>query len=204
MRLLINSILAGFTMGLIAIIMCCMTGCKTLRHTSERVTAAARLTDSASNTRTEKVAEVTASATNKETKDTTVGLRPISISHTGDNDTVIRSGHVTLRTYTGKDGRRHTECTADSLTLVIKGLVRERETLTHSRDSAISALEQRKTEQHTHVNTLKEVVRETNRGFVFLAKHALYVLLALLAGMAIQKWTMPFINRLTRHYGRVW
>ena len=78
-------------------------------------------------------------------------------------DTSIKVGNVTLTTYTDNKGTRHIKCAADSLTLVIRGLVRDKEAYRSRYDSVLRVgASVVKTSDST---TLHKVVRKENEGF---------------------------------------
>lgn len=202
MKLLINSILGVLIMGAT---LCCMTGCRQWKHIRKTdITLTSTKSDSVKIILSERVSAQKTKDVQREVRDTTVGIAPTGIVCEGCADTVIRKGNITLRTYTDSKGKRHTECLADSLTLVIRGLIWEREILVQSRDSIIKDSSFHASQGRESTSTVTEVVRQTNGGFIFAMKHTLYIVLAVFTGMALQKWIMPFIKSIIQHHGGIW
>jgi hypothetical protein len=135
-KLLLRSVLAGLMMGVILIIMIVLPGCRTIKErravTSVQVDSVRK--DSVLTTVAVRERELT-----KETKDSAVGVAGGSVSVTLDtgkvHDTTVRKGNVSLRLYTGKNGKQMAECRADSLTLVIRNMSRELLVLKNSNET---------------------------------------------------------------------
>jgi len=174
------------------------SGCKSLKKTTTKeVTTQVVNADSVAN---EKAAEVNRDS-EKETeitlKDTTIGVAGADVKYSGDGDTVIKQGNITLKTWTDRKGVRHTECKADSLTMVIRGLVRERMKLIRTVDSMAFASYYKKDSNTVAVKAVERTaeVKKTGAG---CAKVAVWLLIACVSGMAVQKWVMPIIKRFWR------
>lgn len=171
------------------------TGCKTTKKTATKeVSSEVVNADSVVN---EKALEVNRDS-DKETeitlKDTTIGVAGADVKYSGDADTVIKKGNITLKTWTDRKGVRHTECKADSLTMVIRGLVRERMKLIRTVDSMAFASHYKKDSNTVKVKAVERTaeVKKTGAGW---AKVAMWLLIAFVAGMAAQRWVTPIIKR---------
>lgn len=153
---------------------------------------------------------ITTSVTDKETKDTAVGISGNEIDFTAIDgeigDTAIQSGNVTLHVYKDANGDTRIKCKADSLTIVIQKLQRERQTLNHTVDS----LKTRSvyigfgTVDSTASTTLEKVVMKETKGFweglkdVF--RRLLSYLLAAIIGAILEE---IFRRIIIKRYGRV-
>ncbi len=77
-------------------------------------------------------------------KDTAIGIasRVISLTEVANakNDTTVTNGNVSLHIYSLPDGRRKADCKADSLTVVIEKLTKERDYYRHEADSSYVAV----------------------------------------------------------------
>lgn len=180
-QLIAYSALAGITAGLIMTILCCMTGCRTVK--SMEHSSYVRVKDTLHTDTLERVRDVSSSIVTRETKDSTVGVAGSTVAYTGNGDTTVRNGNATLRTYTGRDGRKRTECACDSITLVVTKLVRENSSLVRYKDSLRAT-----GRQVAHVadssDYLQETVMKGNAGFVAWVGRMLWYLLVLVLGFA--------------------
>lgn len=191
-----------------------LIGCLFLFSTSCRPTKALVKEEihTVDSTRSDSVLQVTnvdSCSRDKETKDTTVGVRGGNASVTldsadADKDTTVRDGNVELHLYTGKDGKRRATCKADSLTLVIKNLTRENTYLRQSRDSSRST----STTHQVTEKTLEQVFVEQNKGFFAQVKGFIKVSIDYLIAMVFGALLWEIIKRfgayqkLKNWYGR--
>jgi hypothetical protein len=127
-----------------------VTGCRTSKRSKSHVSVTVTTKDS-----TGKVVKVDSFWRDRQVHDTAVGVPGAHITTTVLHDTIIKKGSTTLIV------RGNTvDCYTDSLTLVIANLVREKERVSHQRDSlAFFNL------LHTD-STLKEVTERERAGWL--------------------------------------
>ena len=136
-KIIVAVMMAALVYGTLLFCVLYCSGCKTAKTTTSVQQAATYTTTDSSITQIQ-IAQYAQDSTayEKQTGDTVIGLPSTNVKLTIDNDrdTTARQGNITLRTYTDKHGKRHIDCTSDSLTLVIKNLVYERDFFRHSAD----------------------------------------------------------------------
>jgi len=109
--------------------------------------------------------------------DTAIGVTghevTLEVPKGSDLDTAVKQGNVTLHTYTAPDGTRRISCKADSLTLVIRNLIRENAYMVHSIDSLNDTWAMKVKSDSTDNRTLETVVKQENKGFLARIKQLL-------------------------------
>lgn len=189
----INNLLIGLfacmAAGLVIVIVLFMTGCRSMKTTTSQtaVTVAAKK-DSASKELHTAVVRADSVVSEKETKDTAIGLPGEVIHYDGVADTVVKKGNLTLRTWTDKKGKKHTECKADSLTLVVERLIKERTVILRNNDSLAYVLDYMKDSSgYSHeVVANKEMVKESGSFWFWLKISAVYIIIVCLLWALIE------------------
>lgn len=195
------SILSGIAFGVVLVILVFMTGCSVVKKSveRERMSVVSQAHHDTSATAVKVVEHFTSE---KETKDSAVGIAGGSVSYTEVTqanpdssalDTVIRDGHLSLRIYTDRKGQRRIDCAADSLTIVIRSLTRENTVLRQRNDSSASSVV-RQDFNESVATTLEEFVVKENAGFVALLKRICSYLLVFGCGVLFGKWVLPLIS----------
>lgn len=186
--------------GLVFLILCTLlaAACRTIKHT-ENVHVAVSKTDSTRNDSLKIVVRSDSSAHELIIKDSAIGISGGQVSFLLDElseDTIVKKGNITAHAYRDSKGKRHVECTADSLTIVISNVTRERDFFKHGFDSICNTSVFNTRDIDSSSTTLKEVEAIERTGFWERIKEGLYSLLLYLIAAVIGAAGWELIRRL--------
>ncbi len=122
-------------------------------------------------------------------KDSTIGIAGSSTGVTIQNgstiDTTTHEGNVNLHRYVDNKGKEHIDCNSDSLTLVIKNLIREK-TESSQRYDSMSIAKDSVSRSHSEVVVKQQALSWWGRLWTNVEKYFAWLGVATLAFLAIK------------------